>query len=88
MTVIVVFLLADTQGGVDNIVVPDKVYAGVVRASGRGEAEVFGYDRKGYHMRAPLWVGNLFEYLWVVIAPFGFPKSSVGPQNDPIRDGP
>ena len=87
MTVVVVLLLADTQGGVDNVVILDELYVVVVRASGGGEAEVLSYDCEGRRMQAPLWVGNLFEYLWVVVAPFGFTKSCVGPQNDPIRDG-
>ena len=87
MTVVVVFLLADAQGGVDYIVVPDEMYVVVMQAGGGGKAEVLGYDREGSRTRAPLWVGDLFKDLWVVIAPFGFPKSCVGPQNYPIRDG-
>ena len=87
MTVVVVFLLADTQGGVDNVVVLDKLYFVEVRAGGGGEAEVLGYDRKGRCAQSPLWVSNLFEYCWVVIAPFRFLKSCVGSQNDPVGDG-
>ena len=87
MTVVVVLLLADTQGGVDNVVVIDELYVVEVRAGGGGEAEVLGYDREGRHAPSPLWVGNPFECCWVVIAPFGFPEPCIGPQNYPIRDG-
>ena len=45
LTVVIVFLLVNTQGCVGNIVISDKVYVVVVRAGGGCKAEVFGYDR-------------------------------------------
>ena len=86
LTVVIVLLLAEAEGGEGDIVVGrggDVVHGA---SGGRREAEVFCDDGQGIRAVAPVGVADGCEVVVIVAAPLRFTESCVTSERYPVRN--